>query len=176
MMRLILSTFAIAILHTTGIAQYKFSTEKMAPCTEVKNQQKTGTCWSFATTSFLESEAIRMGQQDVDLSEMYVVHNIYKDKATNYVLRQGKANFSQGALAHDLIRAVTKHGVVPESVYSGRDNEEEIYNHKELEKGLKGFLDGIISAKKIDSHNWQECCRCNSRYLYGRCSRIISNG
>jgi len=155
MKKLLLSLLTIAVLQSVSTAQYTFSTEKMAPCTQVKNQQKTGTCWSFATTSFLESEAIRMGQQDVDLSEMYVVHNIYKDKATNYVLRQGKANFSQGALAHDLIRAVTKHGVVPESVYSGRDNEEEVYNHKELEKGLKGFLDGVISAKQIDSHNWQ---------------------
>ena len=82
-------------MQTFCLAQYTFSTEKMAPCTEVKNQQKTGTCWSFATTSFLESEAIRMGEQDVDLSEMYVVQNIYKDKAANYVLRQGKANFSQ---------------------------------------------------------------------------------
>lgn len=156
MLKLILSAITLVSIHTTAIAQYTFSTEKMAPCTEVKNQQKTGTCWSFATTSFLESEAIRMGEQDVDLSEMYVVHNIYKDKATNYVLRQGKANFSQGALAHDLIRAVTKHGVVPESIYSGRESEEDIYNHKELEKGLKGFLDGIISAKQIDSHNWQK--------------------
>jgi bleomycin hydrolase len=155
MMRLILSVLTITLVQAASIAQYTFSAEKMAPCTEIKNQQKTGTCWSFATTSFLESEAIRMGQKDIDLSEMYVVHNIYKDKAANYVLRQGKANFSQGALAHDLIRAVAKHGVIPESVYSGRDNEEESYNHSELEKGLKGFLDGIISAKKIDSYNWQ---------------------
>jgi len=155
MMKLILSVLTIALVQAASIAQYTFSAEKMAPCTEIKNQQKTGTCWSFATTSFLESEAIRMGQKDIDLSEMYVVYNIYKDKAANYVLRQGKANFSQGALAHDLIRAVDKHGVIPESVYSGRDNKVESYNHSELEKGLKGFLDGIISANKIDSYNWQ---------------------
>jgi len=122
MMKLILSVLTIALVQAASIAQYTFSAEKMAPCTEIKNQQKTGTCWSFATTSFLESEAIRMGQKDIDLSEMYVVYNIYKDKAANYVLRQGKANFSQGALAHDLIRAVDKHGVIPESLYSGRDN------------------------------------------------------
>lgn len=156
MYKLILLVISIVSAGHLAIGQYTFSTEKMAPCTVVKNQQKTGTCWSFATTSFLESEAIRMGQQDVDLSEMYIVHNIYKDKATNYVLRQGKANFSQGALAHDLIRAVTKHGVVPEHIYSGRESNEDMYNHSELEKGLKGFLDGVISAKTIDSHNWQE--------------------
>ena len=77
-----------------------------------------------------------MGQKDIDLSEMYVVYNIYKDKAANYVLRQGKANFSQGALAHDLIRAVDKHGVIPESVYSGRDNKVESYNHSDLLRNL----------------------------------------
>lgn len=144
------------VFSTAGQSQYIFNTEKMAPCTSVKSQQKTGTCWSFATTSFLESEAIRLGMQDVDLSEMYVVHNIYKDKAFNYVLRQGKANFSQGALAHDLIRAVTAHGIVPESVYQGRSSEDEVYNHSEMENALKGFLDGVIATKKIDSYKWQE--------------------
>lgn len=146
----------LLLIDATLQAQYIFNTEKMAPCTEIKNQQKTGTCWSFATTSFLESEAIRMGLQDVDLSEMYVVHNIYRDKAFNYVLRQGKANFSQGALAHDLIRAVAAHGIVPESEFSGRASADEAYNHTELENAMKGFLDGVIASKNIDSQKWQK--------------------
>ena len=37
---------------------YKFTTVVSLPATPVKNQSATGTCWCFATTSFMESELI----------------------------------------------------------------------------------------------------------------------
>jgi bleomycin hydrolase len=130
-------------------AQYNFEHIKEISCTPIKNQQRTGTCWSFSTASFIESELLRTGKGEFDLSEMFVVRNIYKDKAFNYVLRQGKANFSQGSLAHDLLRIIAKNGIVLESVYSGKLNTENLHDHSELEKGLKGFLDGIMKGKKL---------------------------
>jgi len=153
--RLLAVVFTIVIIALSGNihAQYKFKTEKQINCTEVKNQANTGTCWSFATASFLESELMRMGHRDVDLSEMYIVRNIYQDKAKNYVLRQGKANFSQGSLSHDLMRMVGRVGVMPETAYSGMLADEENHNHSEMERGLKGFLDGIRSGKTL-SHKW----------------------
>ncbi|MFT6336628.1 MAG: bleomycin hydrolase [Saprospiraceae bacterium] len=135
-------------------AQYNFKTEKRINCTEVKSQDRTGTCWSFATASFLESELIRMGHDNINLSEMFIVRNIYKDKAMNYVMRQGKANFSQGSLSHDLIRMTEKHGLITEDAYSGLINEETKHDHSEMEAGLKGFLDGIRKSKKL-STNWK---------------------
>ena len=39
---------------------YKFTTVVSLPATPVKNQSATGTCWCFATTSFMESELIRL--------------------------------------------------------------------------------------------------------------------
>ncbi|MFT4533676.1 MAG: bleomycin hydrolase [Saprospiraceae bacterium] len=135
-------------------AQYNFKTEKKISCTEVKSQDRTGTCWSFATASFLESELIRMGHDNINLSEMFIVRNIYKDKAMNYVLRQGKANFSQGSLSHDLIRMTEKHGLITEDAYSGLVNGEIKHNHSEMEAGLKGFLDGIRTSKQL-STKWK---------------------
>ena len=132
-------------------AQYKFKTEKQINCSEVKNQANTGTCWSFATASFLESELMRMGHTDVDLSEMYIVRNIYKDKARNYMLRQGKANFSQGSLSHDLMRMVGRVGVMPETAYSGMLAGESNHNHSEMERGLKGYLDGVRAGKNLST-------------------------
>ena len=134
--------------------QYNFTVDKLVACTPVKSQDKTGTCWSFATASFIESELMRMGIEDIDLSEIYVVRNIYIDKAKNYVLRQGKANFSQGSLAHDLIKHIGQNGIIPEQFYSGKLYGEKKHDHSELERGLKGFLDGIISGKMI-SQKWQ---------------------
>ena len=144
----------MALIFAVGSAnaQYKFKMKDEIECTEVKSQDRTGTCWSFATASFIESELIRMGYSEVDLSEIFVVRNIYKDKAENYVLRQGKANFSQGSLSHDLIRTINEVGIMPESEYNGLNGEEK-HDHSEMEAGLKGFLDAVIEQRKI-SDKW----------------------
>lgn len=138
---------------------YGFTIEKQVECTPVKSQDRTGTCWSFATASFLESELMRMGKGQHDLSEMFVVQNIYKDKARNYILRQGKANFSQGSLSHDLIRVASTHGVMPESVFSGKLAGEEKHDHSEMEAAMKGMLDGLLKQKRL-SKKWQPALSC----------------
>ncbi len=134
-------------------AQFNFTDVKSIECTEVKSQDRTGTCWSFATSSFIESELIRLGNKNVDLSEMFVVRNIYKDKAFNYIMRQGKANFSEGSLSHDLLRIAGSKGMVPESAYSGKLDGNLKHDHSEMEAALKGFLDGVLKSKRL-SNKW----------------------
>lgn len=56
---------------------YKFTTVASQKATPVKNQASTGTCWCFATTSFMESELLRMGKGEYDLSEMFIVRQKY---------------------------------------------------------------------------------------------------
>ncbi len=150
-----LRTISILLLLAFSIpfsfGQYEFEVKNKIECTDIKNQARTGTCWSFASSSFIESEMIRQGKGNHDLSEMFVVRNIYKDKARNYMLRQGKANFSQGSLAHDLMRIMAKDGMVPESVYSGLVNDEIRHDHSEMEKGLKGYLDGVRANKSLST-------------------------
>lgn len=143
-------TFVLSLMVALSVqAQYEFSDVKTIACTPVKSQDRTGTCWSFATHSFLESELIRMGAENPDLSEMFAVKNIYRDKAFNYIYRQGKANFSQGSLSHDVMRSFVKFGAVPESVFMGRSSENTPHNHSEMEKALKGMLDGIMKKDKL---------------------------
>ncbi|MBL0144762.1 MAG: aminopeptidase [Chitinophagaceae bacterium] len=96
-----------------------FSDSKMLSATDVKNQGMTGTCWCFSTTSLIESQCLKNNLGSFDLSEMFSVRNTYLEKAKNYILRQGHAQFSEGGLGHDLINAIEKYGVMPESVYSG---------------------------------------------------------
>ncbi|MEM7162879.1 MAG: C1 family peptidase [Bacteroidota bacterium] len=154
-MKKIIFSLILCTTLSTVCAQYKFKHTKDLECTEVKSQDRTGTCWSFATSSFIESELMRMGHDEVNLSEIFVVRNIYKDKARNYVLRQGKANFSQGSLAHDLINVVAEHGIMPDKDYSGLIGDAEKHDHSEMEAGLKGFLDGVIKQRRV-SDKWEE--------------------
>ena len=148
-----LLTLIAAFTIQTSFGQYTFEVEKSLECTEVKSQDRTGTCWSFATSSFLESELIREGNESMNLSEMYVVRMIYMDKARNYVLRQGNANFSQGSLSHDVIRVLASNGVVPESAYPGREDEATRHDHSEMERVMKGALDGLLKKSTI-SDKW----------------------
>lgn len=116
---------------------YEFKEYKRQTATPVKSQDQTGTCWAFSTASFLESEALRHGKNETNLSEMFVVRNIYRRKCENYVRRQGTAQFGEGGLAHDMLNAVRDFGIVPESVYPGRKDPNKPFNHSQLEKTLK---------------------------------------
>lgn len=134
---------------------YEFTIQKSLDTTDVKSQGNTGTCWSFASTSFIESELVRTGKGQHDLSEMFVVKNVYLDKAHNFLRRQGKTNFGQGALAHDYIRAASRHGLVPESVYDGLDEGESKHDHSEMFSVLDGMLQGLVKRRRL-STRWPD--------------------
>lgn len=134
---------ALVILFTITLSAqeaYKFTTVTDLEATPVISQGRTGTCWSFSSTSFLESEIIRTTGKHIDLSEMYQVRNTYPEKAENYIMRQGGAQFGEGGLAHDVINSVEKFGLVPEEAFSGLFSEETSYNHAELFAILQAML------------------------------------
>jgi bleomycin hydrolase len=126
---------------------------KQVPFTPVKNQSNTGTCWSFSTTSLIESQTIKAGIGEMDLSEMFTVRNIYIEKAKNYLLRQGSAQFGPGGLGHDVINSTAKYGAVPESVYSGLLLGAKSHDHSELDAKLKSYLDSLLKKRPV-SADW----------------------
>ena len=96
MKKLLLSALAIASVSAPAFAQEKpdsagfvFTDIKVVPTNSVKDQNKSGTCWSFSATSFFEDEILRKTGKSVDLSEMFTVRECYNDKADNYVRRYG---------------------------------------------------------------------------------------
>jgi len=130
-----------------------FTVVKSLPATAVKDQAMTGTCWCFSTTSLVESQCLKNNVGEVDISEMFVVRNIYIEKAKNYILRQGHAQFSEGGLGHDLIRAIATYGAIPESVYSGLREGRKQFNHSRMVVSLKKYLDSVLAAPPV-SINW----------------------
>jgi len=121
---------------------YKFTPVYDLKATSVKNQSATGTCWCFATTSFIESELLRMGKGEYDLSEMYIVRMNYIDRLKDNYLRMGKGNLGPGSLSHDWMRVFTEYGVVPDEVYNGLNYGSPTHNHSELQS----FIDAVAKV------------------------------
>ena len=130
-----------------------FTVEKRAAATSVKDQAMTGTCWCFSATSLIESQCLKNNLGEFDLSEMFSVRNIYVEKAKNYLLRQGHAQFGEGGLGHDLIRAIATYGAVPETVYSGLKSGQTQHNHVKLQENLKKYLDSLLGKGTLPE-NW----------------------
>ena len=126
---------------------YQFTDIKRLPATSVKDQHRSGTCWSFSGLSFIESEMIRLGKPEVDLSEMFVVYNCYSDKAKRHVRMHGNFNFGGGGAFHDVTYVLKNYGIVPEGVYEGLNYGEEGHTHGELDAVLNDYVTAVIKNK-----------------------------
>jgi bleomycin hydrolase len=138
-------------------SEYKFTTIKNLEASPVVSQGNTGTCWSFSSASFFESEAMRISQQkELNFSEMFVVRNIYPLKADNFVRMHGKMQFAEGGEPHDVLYTLKHFGMVPEEIYLGRKSKDEKFNHATLDSNLLSMTKEIaLSNGKINS-NWKK--------------------
>ncbi|MFP4488763.1 MAG: C1 family peptidase [Bacteroidales bacterium] len=152
----IISVLLIAFLFLNASAQpgknaktngYQFKTLVSLDATPVKNQSRTGTCWCFATTSFIESELMRMGKGEYDLSEMFVVRHNYVDRLQDNYLRRGKGNLGPGSLSHDWMEVFSDHGMVPEEVYTGINYDSETHNHSELQSFINAVAEVPVKMR-----------------------------
>lgn len=157
-MNRIITTLALAAIGGTAMAEapadsiktandieevFHFIDVKTIPTTSVKDQNKSGTCWCFASTSFIEDEILRNGGDSIDLSEMFTVRQCYLEKADRYIRLYGQTNFVAGGSSIDVPYVIEKYGAVPESVYPGIQYGEDKHVHGELDAALKGYLDAV---------------------------------
>jgi aminopeptidase C len=157
MLKKTLSTMlVIAVAMTSAFAQkkgkkeaekpagYQFTVVKENPITPIKNQANSGTCWSYSTISFLESEAIKAGAPaNIDLAEMYPVWNGYSDKAVKFVRLDGHLNYEQGSSFGDVIYTLKHYGMVPQSEMEGLEYGEKLNKHGELCEILKAYVNAV---------------------------------
>lgn len=123
----------------------RFTIEKQLPATPVKNQYRTNTCWSFASASFMESELLRTGKGEVDLSEMFFIREAYLEKAEKYVRLHGMNTFGEGGLVMDVMDIWKTRGAVPQPAYEGLFPGDSLPVHGEFFAVLKGYLDQVIT-------------------------------
>lgn len=123
---------------------YKFTDIKRLPATSVKDQSRAGTCWSWSTASFLESEMMRLGKDSVSLSAIYFVKHAYSDKADKYVRLHGVLNFAVGGASSDVINMAKKYGIVPLEVFKGLNYGEPNHAFGEIDAVLKAYVEAVV--------------------------------
>lgn len=137
------TTFA-ADKTTAAVDTFQFTIVKENKITPVKNQASSGTCWSFSGLGFFESELLRMGKPEVDLSEMFVVSHSYSDKADKFVRTNGNINFAAGGSFHDVMYVLKNYGIVPEEQMNGLNYGEENHRHGELDALTGSYVKTLI--------------------------------
>lgn len=123
---------------------FKFTEVINLGTTSVKSQGSSGTCWSYSTNSFLESEMIRLGKQPVELSQIYSARNVYVDKGENYVRMHGAISLGDGGALHDVINMYKKYGTVPREVYTGLNYGTDKNKFAEMGALIEGFLTAVV--------------------------------
>ena len=139
-----LPTFVNAQTEEEKKEGFQFTDVKRVPVTSIKSQDRAGTCWSWSTISYLESEIMRLGKDSVSLAPLYIVWNTYNEKAQRYVRMHGNLNFGQGGAFADVLWAIKTYGIVPLTQYSGLNYGETIHAHGELDAVLKAYLDAVV--------------------------------
>lgn len=130
-----------------AVKGYQFTDEIVVPHTSVKNQYRSGTCWSYSGIGLVEAELLRTTGKKYNLSEMFCVNHTYADKAIKYVRLHGKLQFGSGGENDDVLRVIKKYGLVPDSVYSGMDYGTKLPVQGELDAVLQNYVDAIVSNK-----------------------------
>ena len=117
------------------------------------SQGRTGTCWSFSTTSFLESEVYRLHNKKVKLSEMYTVYCEYIEKTKRFVNERGNSEISEGSEANAVTRIWKQYGAMPEIVYTGLKEGQKFHDHKQMISEINGFLQNLKTTNAWDTES-----------------------
>ncbi len=133
---------------------YIFTDVKTLPVTSVKNQNRSGTCWAYSALAFLESEILRAGGGEYDLSAMWVVRNAYFEKAVKYARVHGSLNLSVGGGSRDVTDGIKKYGIVPTEVYPGLCYGTTLPDFTEIDRVIKAYMDAIIEGDRLTTA-WQ---------------------
>lgn len=136
---------------------FKFTEVINLGTTSVKSQGSSGTCWSYSTNSFLESEMIRLGKQPVELSQIYSARNVYVEKGVNYVRMHGAITLGDGGALHDVINMYKKYGTVPREVYTGLNYGTDKNKFAEMGALIEGVLTAVVKNPNGElTPNWQK--------------------
>ena len=153
-----------------------FTTVIANPVTKIKNQNSSGTCWSYSSLAFLESEVIKKHPEmkdDLDLCESFLVSKTYSDRADKHVRTHGDASFSQGGSFEDAIVCMKENGLIPEGImpYPITAYGDSLFNFGSFFPPMEAYLKSIATsnAKKIQPKAWKAAHQAMLDGYFGQC-------
>lgn len=110
---------------------------------EPVSQGQTGTCWTFSTTSFFESEVYRLTEKQVSLSPIYSAYWEYVEKVKEFVHTRGKSLVDEGSEANAVTRIYKQYGIVPVEAYSGLLPGQKFHDHSGMIDEIRTYLKNV---------------------------------
>ena len=137
---------------TDSVEGFRFTTIDSIAITPVRDQNRSSTCWAFSTLGFLESELLRTGKGEHELSVMFVVSKTMMDRATYFVRQYGDgSSFAPGGSAYDVLYCMSHYGLVPKEVMPGirygAAKGDTLPVHTELDAVASGYLKALTNGK-----------------------------
>ena len=77
---LLIITLSLFLQYCFAQLHPDFIIKHLVKTTPVKNQYRSGTCWSFASMSFIETEMLREGKDSVEIVATIMAHHHQKQK------------------------------------------------------------------------------------------------
>ena len=135
-----------------------FTTICENPITPVKNQNRSGTCWAYATIGFFEGEILRITGKTYDLAEMFVASKDYVDCADYHVRMHGYSRFSEGGSCDDVLEVIRRHGICPEEAMAlpGSLVGDSLANFNEFFSLLTPYVTKVAKQEGKLTKQWRE--------------------
>ena len=111
-----------------------------------QSQGNAGTCWSFSTTSFYESEVLRLQNKKVEISEIYFAYCEYIEKARRFIEKRGNSVFTEGSEGNALARIMKIYGAVPDAAYTGLIDGRKFHSHAKMVEEMTAFLNSMKTS------------------------------
>ena len=93
--------------------------------------------------AFFESELLRMGKGEYDLSEMFVVHHTMVDRAERAVRLHGDVSFAPGGSFNDAVYCLSHYGMVPQTAMPGIMYGDTLPVHTELDAVAGAYVKAL---------------------------------
>ncbi len=160
---ILLTCMAMAVMSANAQETKKddaivFTTIKENAITPVKNQNRSGTCWAYASMGYFESEILRKTGKTYDLSEMFVANKDYMDCAIFHLRMHGESRFSEGGSVTDALEVARNYGLCPENAMAapGSLTGDTLANFTEFFSLLEPYVASVVkSGEKKISPQWK---------------------
>ena len=149
-----------------------FTVVKQNPITSIKNQNRSGTCWDYATLSYFESEILRATGKTYDLCESFVANKTYMDRAIQVVRFHGDCQFAQGGSAYDPLYCLENYGICPQEAmpFPGSLTGDSLFNVNEFFSVLSPYVEAVAKSKSDKlSKQWKPGLQAILDAYLGKC-------